>query len=106
MASLCRPYLRQIVCLQRSWRARKARSEFEGMMRSKQMTLNVLRHYLHLLDMRSEDFEQELLLQSLKGDITKAIRQNAQLEKDVDQMDVKIGLLVRYTCTLKKEIIL
>ena len=54
-----------------------------------------MRKYLHLLDMRAEDFEQELLLQTLKGDITKLIRQNQQLEKDLDAMDIKIGLLVK-----------
>ena len=45
--------------------------------------------------MRAEDFDQELLLQTLKGDITKLIRQNQQLEKDLDAMDIKIGLLVK-----------
>ena len=29
------------------------------------------------------------------GDITKLIRQNQQLEKDLDAMDIKIGLLVK-----------
>ncbi len=36
-----------------------------------------------------------MLLQNLKADITKAIRLNQQLEKDVDMMDIKIGLLVK-----------
>ncbi len=35
------------------------------------------------------------MLQNLKADITKAIRLNQQLEKDVDMMDIKIGLLVK-----------
>ena len=38
---------------------------------------------------------KELLLQQLKADITKAIRLNQQLEKDIDTMDIKIGLLVK-----------
>ena len=58
-------------------------------------SLTVVRKYLHLLDMRAEDFEQELLLQTLKGDVTKLIRQNGQLERDLDAMDIKIGLLVK-----------
>lgn len=49
----------------------------------------------HLLDLRPDDFEQELQLQRLKGDISKAIRQNTSLEKEVDAMDIKIGLLVK-----------
>ncbi len=45
--------------------------------------------------MRPEDFRQELELQNSKGEITKMIRLNSDLEKDLDSMDVKIGLLVK-----------
>ena len=72
--------------------------DFEALMQNREMNLPVVRKYLHLLDLRSEDFEQELLLQGLKADITKAIRLNQQLEKDVDMMDIKIGLLVKNRC--------
>ena len=54
-----------------------------------------VRRYLHLLDLRRDDFDQELEMQSLKGEITKNIRMNTQLEKDIDTMDIKIGLLVK-----------
>lgn len=54
-----------------------------------------MRKYLHLLDLQSEDFDKELELQNLRGEITKKIRLNQGLEKDLDQMDIKIGLLVR-----------
>jgi len=100
---------------------------------------------LHLLDLRNEDFEQELELQSLKGQVTdpfssfrtfswsaglpsqtqpisihfcteniviycnqpiivywtfiqqisQLIRHNQALEKDLDAMDIKIGLLIK-----------
>ena len=54
-----------------------------------------VRRYLHLLDLRRDDFDQELEMQNLKGEITKKIRMNTQLEKDIDTMDIKIGLLVK-----------
>lgn len=38
-------------------------------MKAKTMNLAVVRKYLHLLDVRPEDFEQELLLQGLKGNL-------------------------------------
>ena len=47
-----------------------------------------------MVDLNREDFEQELELQNLKGQITKMIRANQALEKDLDTMDIKIGLLV------------
>ena len=54
-----------------------------------------VRRYLHLLDLRRDDFDQELEFQNLKGEITKKIRMNSQLEKDINTMDIKIGLLVK-----------
>ena len=53
-----------------------------------------VRKYPHLVDLNREDFDQELELQNLKGQITKMIRANQALEKDLDTMDIKIGLLV------------
>ena len=41
------------------------------------------------------------MLQQLKAEITKAIRLNQQLEKDIDTMDIKIGLLVKNRCELQ-----
>ena len=43
-----------------------------------------VRRYLHLLDLRRDDFDQELEMQNLKGEITKKIRLNTQLEKDIE----------------------
>ena len=50
-----------------------------------------IRKFLHLLDLRKEDFAQELELQNIKGEITKKIRLTQGLEKDLDSMDIKIG---------------
>jgi hypothetical protein len=90
-----RRHERKICAIQRAWRQYMIKKDFESLMKSKEMDLPVVRKYLHLLDMRNEDFDQELQLQTLKGEISKAIRLNTQLEKDIDAMDIKIGLLVK-----------
>ena len=59
------------------------------------MDVATIRKFLHLLDLRKEDFAQELELQNIKGEITKKIRLTQGLEKDLDSMDIKIGLLVK-----------
>ena len=59
------------------------------------MDVATIRKFLHLLDLRKEDFAQELELQNIKGEITKKIRLIQGLEKDLDAMDIKIGLLVK-----------
>ena len=63
-------------------------------MQSESVSVAQVRKYLHLVDLNREDFDQELELQNLKGQITKMIRANQALEKDLDTMDIKIGLLV------------
>lgn len=90
-----RGHERAIVRLQRAWRATLYRRDFAALLSADEMSLAVVRRYLHLLDARAEDFDLELLVQSLTADVAKAIRENAKLEKDLDTMDVKIGLLVR-----------
>ena len=64
------------------------------LMQSESVSVAQVRKYLHLVDLNREDFDQELEMQNLKGQITKMIRANQALEKDLDTMDIKIGLLV------------
>ena len=94
-----RKHVNQIVLIQRMWRAKKARNEFRKFLESnnvhKNMDVETVRKFLHLLDLRPEDFSSELELQNLKAEITKKIRLIHGLEKDLDSMDIKIGLLVK-----------
>ncbi|XP_059079464.1 ras GTPase-activating-like protein IQGAP1 [Tigriopus californicus] len=90
-----RPYERQIVAIQRSWRQYRINKDLLDLMKAREINLPLVRRFIHLLDTHALDFHQELLAQSLKGEITKAIRENQKLEKDLDTMDIKIGLLVK-----------
>jgi len=92
-----RPHVDKIVRIQRAWRSHKGRMDFQSMLTNTGggvVSVTQVRKYLHLVDLSREDFEQELELQTLKGHITKMIRGNQALEKDLDAMDIKIGLLV------------
>lgn len=97
--SYYKKYENHIRLIQRVWRARRAKNEFRKLLESnnvhKNMDVPTVRKFLHLLDLRPEDFAQELELQNLKGEITKKIRLIQGLEKDLDTMDIKIGLLVK-----------
>eukprot|EP00090_Calanus_glacialis_P015045 TRINITY_DN23918_c0_g1_i1.p1 TRINITY_DN23918_c0_g1~~TRINITY_DN23918_c0_g1_i1.p1 ORF type:complete len:1623 (-),score=602.12 TRINITY_DN23918_c0_g1_i1:147-4463(-) len=88
-------YEKQVVVIQRAWRARKARQQWAEMLSSGMATLETVVRHMHLLDIRDQDFREELDLQSARGDLSKLIRHNEQLEQELDQMDVKIGLLVQ-----------
>lgn len=65
-----------------------------------QAHLPLIRDFLHSLDVSAHDFSQEAELQRVKSSVVASIRHNNALEKEVDAMDVKIGLLVRNCITL------
>ena len=86
---------KEVVVIQRAWRGYKARQGWAEMLRGGGVNLDTVVSHLHLLDIRDQDFREELDLQSLRGELSKLIRQNEQLEADLDKMDVRIGLLVQ-----------
>ena len=86
---------REVVLIQRAWREYKARQSWAKMLRGGAVSLDTVVSHLHLLDIRDQDFREELDLQTARGQLSKLIRQNESLENDLDKMDVKIGLLVQ-----------
>lgn len=63
--------------------------------------LSVIRKFVHLLDQSDLDFQEELEVAQLRGEVVTKIRGNQQLEKDLNLMDIKIGLLVKNRITLE-----
>uniref|UniRef100_A0A8C3NJ77 Uncharacterized protein n=1 Tax=Geospiza parvula TaxID=87175 RepID=A0A8C3NJ77_GEOPR len=63
--------------------------------------LTVLRKFAYLLDQSDLDFQEELEVMRLREEVVTKIRSNQQLEKDLNLMDIKIGLLVKNRITLQ-----
>uniref|UniRef100_A0A663MZD1 IQ motif containing GTPase activating protein 2 n=1 Tax=Athene cunicularia TaxID=194338 RepID=A0A663MZD1_ATHCN len=63
--------------------------------------LTVLRKFVYLLDQSDLDFQEELEVTRLREEVVTKIRSNQQLEKDLNLMDIKIGLLVKNRITLQ-----
>lgn len=63
--------------------------------------LNVLRKFAHLMDQSDLDFQEELEVTRLREEVVTNIRSSQQLEKDLNLMDIKIGLLVKNRITLQ-----
>ena len=85
-------YENEAIVIQKAWRGYKARRSWEEMLRGGSVDLDTVISHLHLLDIRDQDFREELDLQSLRGELSKLIRQNEQLEAELDQMDVDKSL--------------
>lgn len=90
-----RQFERQAVIIQRAWRAKKLRTQWQHLIASGQAPLNTVVEHLHLLDIRVQDAQEELELARTRGELTKLLRGNEKLEDDLDAMDKKIGLLVQ-----------
>jgi len=93
-------HIDEIVQIQSFLRANMAHHDYK-MLSKPQPPVKSVRKFLHLLEHDQLDFQEELELQKLKAQVVTDIRSLAQLEGDLNTMDIKIGLLVRNRITLQ-----
>ncbi|XP_068104939.1 ras GTPase-activating-like protein IQGAP2 isoform X2 [Hyperolius riggenbachi] len=91
----------EIIKIQAFLKANKAREDYRTLTCSETPPLNVVRKFVHLLDQSDLDFQEELEVTRLREEVVTKIRSNQQLEKDLNLMDIKIGLLVKNRITLQ-----
>uniref|UniRef100_A0A8C8RRS7 IQ motif containing GTPase activating protein 2 n=1 Tax=Pelusios castaneus TaxID=367368 RepID=A0A8C8RRS7_9SAUR len=91
----------EIVKIQAFLRANKAREDYRTLIGAENPPLNVLRKFSYLLDQSDLDFQEELEVTRLREEVVTKIRSNQQLEKDLNLMDIKIGLLVKNRISLQ-----
>lgn len=63
--------------------------------------LSVVRKFVHLLEQSALDLQEEQEVTRLREEVVTNIRSNQQMEKDLNLMDIKIGLLVKNRITLQ-----
>lgn len=63
--------------------------------------LSVVRKFVHLLEQSALDLQEEQDFTRLREEVVTNIRSNQQMEKDLNMMDIKIGLLVKNRITLQ-----
>lgn len=91
----------KIVKIQAMWRGRRARQCFTALFHSRNPPLRIVKKFIPLLDFSTEDYDREIELQSLKSEVVQSIRKNQELSKQIDDMDLKIGLLVQNRIALQ-----
>ncbi|XP_029657707.1 ras GTPase-activating-like protein IQGAP1 isoform X1 [Octopus sinensis] len=90
-----------IVKIQAFVRSTLARHDYKSLVYDDNPPLSVVRKFVHLLDASDADYAEELELQKLRQQVGSEIRSNQQLENDLNQMDIKIGLLIKNRITLQ-----
>ncbi|KAK6188369.1 hypothetical protein SNE40_004554 [Patella caerulea] len=91
----------KVIKIQAFFRSNLAQQDYKALMQDNDPSLSVVRKFVHLLDASDNDYAEELELQKLRQQVVAEIRSNNQLEHDLDQMDIKIGLLIKNRITLQ-----
>ncbi|XP_063679642.1 ras GTPase-activating-like protein IQGAP2 isoform X3 [Bolinopsis microptera] len=91
--------MRHIIRIQAWVRGYQIRKNYLQLTQDKP-SVQVLYKFLYLLDQSAVDHAEEAELRKHKASIVKEIRHNQQLEKEINEMDIKIGLLVKNRLTL------
>ncbi|XP_039275982.1 ras GTPase-activating-like protein IQGAP2 [Nilaparvata lugens] len=93
--------VKEIIRVQALWRGRQTRNVYNSLVHQPNPSFKIVRHFIPLLEFNTEDYQRELQLQALKADVVRAIRHNSELDKQLDQMDIMIGLLVENRTTIQ-----
>ncbi|XP_071452887.1 ras GTPase-activating-like protein IQGAP2 [Hetaerina americana] len=91
----------KVIKIQALWRGHQARQAFRALARQLNPPMKVVRYFARLLLWNTDDYEKEIELQALKGEMVQKIRHNQKLSQQLDSMDIKIGLLVQNRITLQ-----
>ncbi|KAL0901487.1 hypothetical protein ABMA27_006732 [Loxostege sticticalis] len=92
----------KIIKIQALWRGKRAREAFTSLFHSANPPLKAVKKFIPMLDFSTEDYDREIELQSLKSEVVQSMRKNQELSKQIDDMDLKIGLLVQNRIALQE----
>uniref|UniRef100_A0A3Q2P197 IQ motif containing GTPase activating protein 2 n=1 Tax=Fundulus heteroclitus TaxID=8078 RepID=A0A3Q2P197_FUNHE len=92
---------KEIVKIQAFLKANKARDDYRTLTGASDPPLSVVRKFVHLLEQSPLDLQEEQEVTQLREEVVTKIRSNQQMEKDLNVMDIKIGLLVKNRITLQ-----
>lgn len=89
-----RTNLHKVVKIQALYRAKDTREQYKQLTVGKNVSVNTIKNFVHLLDDSEADFEDEIDLERMRKKVVEGIREVQNLENEVAELDVKIGLVV------------
>lgn len=87
--------LSKVVKIQSLFRAKETREQYRQLTLGKNVTVGTIKNFVHLLDDSESDFQEEIKVERLRKRVVEHIRENQALESDVNDLDVKIALVVQ-----------
>ncbi|XP_023246515.1 ras GTPase-activating-like protein IQGAP1 [Copidosoma floridanum] len=91
----------KIIKIQALWRGRLTRQAFHSLLRLDKPPFSIVRHFASILNFTAQDYDKDLQLQQLKNEVVKLIKHNQNLAQQLDDMDIKIGLVIQNRIALQ-----
>lgn len=92
--------MQKVVKIQSFVRAKLQGEAYKSLTSGKNPPVNAVKNFVHLLNDSDFDFNEEVEFERLRKTVVQQVRQNEMLEQYIDQLDIKIALLVKNKITL------
>jgi len=92
--------MQRVVKIQSFVRAKLQGEAYKSLTTGKSPPVSAVKNFVHLLNDSDFDFNEEVEFERLRKTVVQQVRQNEMLEQYIDQLDIKIALLVKNKITL------
>lgn len=92
--------MQKVVKIQSFVRAKVQGEAYKSLTTGKNPPVNAVKNFVHLLNDSDFDFNEEVEFERMRKTVVQQVRQNELLEQYIDQLDIKIALLVKNKITL------
>ncbi|KAH6639255.1 ras GTPase activating protein-like protein [Boeremia exigua] len=95
-----RQNMEKVIKIQSFVRGRQQGEAYKSLTSGKNPPVSTVKNFVHLLNDSDIDFDEEIEFERLRKTVVQHVRQNELAEQYVDQLDIKIALLVKNKITL------
>ncbi|KAK9783201.1 hypothetical protein SCARD494_13422 [Seiridium cardinale] len=92
--------MQKVIKIQSFVRAKIQGEAYKSLTTGKNPPVNAVKNFVHLLNDSDFDFNEEIEFERMRKTVVQQVRQNEMLEQYIDQLDIKIALLVKNKITL------
>lgn len=92
--------MEKVVKIQSFIRGRLQGEAYKSLTTGKDPPVNTVKNFVHLLNDSDFDFNEEIEFERMRKTVVQQVRQNELAEQYIDQLDIKIALLVKNKITL------
>lgn len=96
--------MKKVVKIQSFIRGRQQGEAYKSLTSGKNPPVGTIKGFVHLLNDSDFDFDEEIEFERLRKTVVQHVRQNEMAEQYIDQLDIKIALLVKNKITLDEVI--